>query len=294
MRTLLLLGLLVVAHSAAAAPTSWRADREGWSAQFPDGWIVRDNGGVVFAGHSSEAGLLVVRFEAGGTLDSATAAAARGISADGAELRLRAPPRRVPLKAHGAGVQPTAVAAEFDGFGADGTPLSASALAVAGPRGAVTVLGVTSPAQLGALMTRVLAVASSVAFFAPAAPQATAGGGAGAGALRGSLCAYSGGSSMSTTTRANFDGAGHVGLGSESALGGSLVDSGGNETGRYVGGTGNQYDASSGTYRIVGDVVEVQWGGGEVTRCTVNMRQASGQITELQCDGRLFAAGLCE
>lgn len=293
MRALVLLGVVLAVQSAVAAPTSWRVDRDGWSAQFPDGWIVRDNGGVVVAGHNSEAGLLVVRFEAGATLESVSATAARGISSDGAELRLRAPPRQVPLRARGAGVLPTAVAAEFDGVAADGTPLSASALAVAGPRGAVTVLGVTSPAQLGALMTRVLAVASSVAFFAPA-PQATAAGGS-AGALRGSLCAYSGGSSMSTTTRAHFDGAGHVSLGSESALGGSLVDSGGNEAGRYVGATGNQYDPSSrGTYRIVGDTVEVQWGSGEVTRCTVNMRQANGQMTELQCDGRLFASGLCE
>lgn len=261
--------LVLAAFVALAPPGSvFRAAAEGWSAQFPAGWMSRAENGVVVAGHNTEAGLLVLRFELGATRDTLAANAAQGIAADGAVLALRAPARTITLKAHGAGADAAAVAAEFDGFAADGSVLAASAIGVVGKAGAVTVLGVTSPQQLPALTARILAVASSVAFFAPkrapaAAPAAAASGAV--GALRGALCAYSGGSTMSTTTRANFDGAGHVSLGSESAMGGTLSDQGGNQTGWYAGNNGNQYDpSSSGTYSVRGDTVE--WRGHRVQR----------------------------
>lgn len=142
------------------------------------------------------------------------------------------------------------------------------------------------------LTRHILAVATSVSFFAPKAPPAVST--TNAGALRGSLCSWSGGSTYSSTTRANFDGAGHVSLGGESAIGGNLTDSGGNEVGRYVGGVGNQYDPSStGTYEIKGDSVIVRWPNGEVTQCTVNMRQPNGAITEVMCGKKLFGSALC-
>jgi hypothetical protein len=204
--------LVLAAFVALAPPGSvFRAAAEGWSAQFPAGWMSRAENGVVVAGHNTEAGLLVLRFELGATRETLAANAAQGIAADGAVLALRAPARTITHKAHGAGADAAAVAAEFDGFAADGSVLAASAIGVVGKAGAVTVLGVTSPQHLPALTARILAVASSVAFFAPkrapaAAPAAAASGAV--GALRGALCAYSGGSTMSTTTRANFVGAG--------------------------------------------------------------------------------------
>jgi hypothetical protein len=38
----------------------------------------------------------------------------------------------------------------------------------------------------------------------------------------------------------------------------------------------------------------IRWGDGATTTCTIHMRQTSGQITELMCDGTLYGAALCE
>lgn len=292
MRTafLALLTLLASATAVAQQPLTgtYKSDELGLSVTMPKGWKFVVQGDSLLAGHDTEAGLLVVSWDAGATVASLKESALAGFEQDGFSTRAKGPAKILTLGKN------KAVAADFEGMAVDGTPVAAAAIGVVGPRGAVNVLGITDVAHIAGLKKRVDQVAKSVRFTTPKQP-AVAAGGKGAGALRGSLCSYSGGSVMSRTSRANFDGAGHVSLGSEVAIGGSLSDQYGNETGRYVGGGGNQYAPSDGgTYSIRGDRVDIRWGDGSSTACKVNMRQSSGAITELMCDGKLYATGLCE
>lgn len=254
---------------------------EGWSVRAPASWKFGEKAGRVLFGSDTEAGLIVAWFDAGGTYQQLQQVAAQGINEDGFVLSPTGAAQPVQTSGgKGLGV-------DLQGTGQDGQPIVARAVGVAGPRGTVAVLGITTPQQIAQLRPKVDSMAKSVAFFKPTIP-------AGAQFLRGALCSYSGGSTASWTRRVNFDGRGHCSSGSEMAFGGQFTDQGGNNTGFYTGASGNQYAANAGgTYSVNGNVVTVNLDGTTYT-CTVNMRQNDGRITELMCGGKLFGAGLCE
>lgn len=281
-----ILALVVMAFLAAPAfaqearTGTFRSDA-GWAVTLPGGWKYVERGGTVVAGHDVEPGMILVAFEPGATEETLRTTVRDGLPLEGVLFRARGPGRRAAGSA--------LFAADFDGVADDGTPLVAITASTLHGSGAVTVVGLTTKAQEKTLRPRVEQTARTVTF----AKAPTAGGDL--GALRGALCAYKGGSVASSTTRATFDGRGRVSLGSETAFGGSLTDQYGDDVARYGGSSGNQYaPTSGGTYRVEGQRVVIRWGDGTTTTCTIHMRQTSGQITELMCDGTLYGSGLCE
>jgi hypothetical protein len=255
----------------------------GWAVTLPQGWKYVERGGTLVAGHDVEPGMLLVAFEPGATEETLRAVVRDGMPLEGVLFYARGPGRRPAGSA--------VFAADFDGVADDGTPLVAITASTLHGSGVVTVVGLTTKAQEKTLRPRIEQTARTVTF----AKVSTTTAGGDVGALRGALCAYRGGSVASSTTRATFDGRGRVSLGSETAFGGSLTDQYGDEVARYGGGSGNQYaPTSGGRYRVEGQRVVIQWGDGTTTTCAIHMRQTSGQITELMCDGTLYASGLCE
>lgn len=280
--TLVVLGLLATAASAQEVRTGTFKSDAGWAVTLPAGWKFVERGGTLVAGHDVEPGMLLVAFEPGATEASVQQAVREGLPLEGVLFRARGPARLVP------GTK--LLRADFDGVADDGAALVAVTMASVSSTGAVTVVGLTTKAQEKALQPRVEQTARAIT-FAKVAPVA----GGDVGALRGALCASRGGSVASSTTRATFDGRGRVTLGSETVFGGSLTDQYGDDVARYGGGTGNQYaPTSGGTYRVEGQRVVIRWADGATTTCTIHMRQTSGQITELMCDGTLYGAALCE
>jgi hypothetical protein len=162
--------------------------------------------------------------------------------------------------------------------------VTARAVGVVGQRGTVAVLGLTTAEKFKRLRPRVDELAKSARFFAPKV-------GAGAHLLRGLLCSHSGGSIASWSRRLSFDGKGRVSTGSEMVAGGNFNDQSGNTTGSW--GAGSNSGGGSGTYSVQGNQVTLRLGSGART-CQVHFRQGNGAITELMCDGQLYAGGLCD
>lgn len=262
----------------AADGAAYRSDAEGWSLRAPAKWRYKVDGQRLVLGSDTEAGMLVATYGAGTTFEELQQGATEGFTDSGLVLRPSGAPQALAVPGG------RAVAVDMDTTGQDGTALRVRAAGVAGPAGAVVVLGITTPQKFSGLRPRVDQVLKSVAFFQPKVP-------AGANLLWGTLCSYSGGSVASWTRRLTFDGKGHVAYGSETVAGGRFTDSAGAVTGAWGG--GGQGEGSSGTYVVSGNTVTVRIGG-ETYACGVNMRQNSGRITELTCAGRLYAGALCE
>jgi hypothetical protein len=108
--------------------------------------------------------------------------------------------------------------------------------------------------------------------------------------LQGTLCSWSGSSSgygnssYSSSTRVYFDGQGNFSYSSESSFSG--------DAGIAYG--GNQGAGNGGTYRVVGNQVQLQFNDGTTGVAQINMQQDDGRITELMYEGTLYATGLCE
>ncbi len=106
--------------------------------------------------------------------------------------------------------------------------------------------------------------------------------------LYGTFCSYSssgysGSSSYSTSEHVTFDGHGHYTYGSQSSY------SGGGDG--YAGGDGGY----TGTYRVVGNKgVILTASDGSQYRVAIHFVQQSGEITELQYDGTMYAKSLCD
>jgi hypothetical protein len=113
-------------------------------------------------------------------------------------------------------------------------------------------------------------------------------GGGNAHLLQGMFCHWSGssssysGSSYSHSLRVSFDGQGHFTTGSEASFD--------NPSGLGYGSGGG----SGGTYRVVGDQVQLNFGDGSTGVATVYNRAGDGTISELMYDGDLYAPQLCE
>ncbi|MEW5742155.1 MAG: hypothetical protein AB1938_24785 [Myxococcota bacterium] len=265
----------------AATGGVYKDEGGGWSVRAPANWKFGEKAGRVLFGSDTEAGLIVAWYAPGTTFEQMQQIAAQGINDSGVVLTPVSAPQSVSAPAG------KAIAVDLTGTSQDGQPIQARAVGVAGPQGAVAVLGITSPQQFKGLRPKVDAMAKSVGFFTPKV-------GAGAHLLRGTLCNYSGGSVASWSKRVTFDGRGHASAGSEMAFGGQFHDQGGNNTGWYVGQSGNMNeDSSGGTYTVSGNTVTVRLGG-ETIVCSVHHRQQNGAISELMCDGKLYGAGLCE
>ncbi len=108
--------------------------------------------------------------------------------------------------------------------------------------------------------------------------------------LQGTLCSWSGSSSgygsssYSRSTRVYFDGQGNFSYSSEASFSG--------DAGIAYG--GDQGSGQSGTYRVVGNQVHLQFNDGTSGIAQINMQQDDGRITELMYEGTLYATGLCE
>lgn len=103
--------------------------------------------------------------------------------------------------------------------------------------------------------------------------------------LQGTLC-YVGGSSDSYSSYSdrkwiNFDGQGSFTYGSESSFSSDAGSSYGNGA------------EESGTYRVVGDNIYVNFNDGTSLTATVNLRQDDGRITEIYVGSNFYATGLC-
>ncbi|MCB9686449.1 MAG: hypothetical protein H6738_08900 [Alphaproteobacteria bacterium] len=273
---MILTGLLATA--LAADPI--RSSTDGFSVTPPQGWKAAQQPGVWLLGSETEAGLMTVSYTAGLGVDALRQQAAAGLQEDGLMLVVTSAPQQRTVAGH------PAIVADYQGLAADGTPLRAHGVGVVGARGAVVVLGLTTPEQIAGLTGRVDATAGTVAFFEPELGKVSL--------LAGTLCSYSGGSSFSSTQRMSFDGKGSVAWGSELVGGGDIKDSLGDTTASWSVISGNQNQTTSvGTYAIQGDEVRISWPDGTGQTCTVHFRQGDGRITELMCGGKLYGAPLC-
>jgi len=266
---------------ASATGKKFRSELDGYELKAPKNWKLAEQAGRILLGSDTEPGLIVAWYVPGMTFEQMQKISAQGLNQEGVLLAPQGSASGLKVKAG------QALAVDLAGTSKDNIKLQAHAVGIAGERGAIAILGVTTPAQFDALWPKVQQVAASVAFFKPRA-------GSGTQLLRGALCNWSGGSVASSTRRMTFDGQGRVGWGSEFAAGGNFVDSGGNNTGNWGAIGGNQYAASSvGTYSVEGNRVLIRWPS-EVNDCVVNFRQTGGRITEIKCGDRLYGAGLCE
>jgi hypothetical protein len=106
--------------------------------------------------------------------------------------------------------------------------------------------------------------------------------------LQGRLCSHSGSSSSSSsysrTGWAHFDGRGNFTYGSEASFSSGA--------GLYHSGGGNA--DGGGTYRVMGNQIQLMFSDGTTGLAKVVMQQNNGRITEVMYEGTLYAVGLCQ
>lgn len=109
------------------------------------------------------------------------------------------------------------------------------------------------------------------------------------GKLIGSFCHYSSSSGMSssysTTKSLFFDGKGNFSYGSESAYSG--------DNGIYANPAGNERNFS-GTYKVIGNKITLNFFDGYNYDLKISFIQQSGEITEIEYDGTVYAKSLCD
>lgn len=287
---LFLLALPLTAGGQASANGAlYKSDGEGWQIQPPKAWKHALTNGKLMIGSDTEAGLMLAWLQPGLTYEQAAEYAKQPYQEEGLVLM----PGAAKPFATKAG---KAFVVEYTGTAMDGQTVKSRSISIAGAKGVIYAVAVTTEPQFAALSKRVDEMAKTATFFTPKAGAVGAGGGGGAGVslIQGAMCAWSSGSSYSSSQKMFFDGKGNVSWGSEMAFGGSIKDGGGNETATYSGYTGNQNESSSmGRYSVQGDAVNIQWGDGTTMACTVHHRN-SGRVAELMCGKKLFGGGLCE
>lgn len=144
--------------TTAATGAEYRDELDGWSVRTPDHWKYAVKGTTVIFGSDTEAGAIFVTFGRGWSYEQMDKGATAYIQQIGAQQI----GRTQPFKAKAG----KAIVVELGGTTAQG-PLHGRAIGVAGPRGAVTVLGVTTPEKIDGLRKRVDQIALSAAFFEP-------------------------------------------------------------------------------------------------------------------------------
>ncbi len=271
--------------AVTASGAAHRAEAEGWEIKTPQNWKFAVQGPRVLFGSDTEAGLIVVWFTPGATFEQVQQTAAQPYVENGLTLTPTGAPK--PFGTKGG----KAVVVDTQGMAADGSTIVSHGIGIAGPNGAVAIVGLTLPDKLKALSARVDEMGRSVSFFTPKVA-------AGASLLSGAMCSWSGssstGSSMSNTQRMVFDGKGNVGHGSETTFSGTTGSVGDANRTDYSGAAGNQFANSSvGRYTVSGNQVQIQWQG-NVQDCTVHNRGNGGRITELMCGKKLWGGALCE
>lgn len=276
-----LLSFLAAPASAqlSAPGAAYKSDAEGWQLTAPKAWKHGLKDGKLLIASDTEAGLMVAWFQAGATYEQVQQLATQPYQEPGLYLE---PSGSKPF-ATKAG---KAISVDYAGQGGDGTPLRSRAIAIVGAKGTVYVAGFTTEPQFAGLAKRVEELARSVSFFAPKVA-------AGVGLLQGSMCAYSGGSSYSSTQKVSFDGRGQASWGSEMVFGGDIKNSQGDTTASYGGWSGNANQPSDrGTYTVAGDQITIRWGDGSVMSCVAHHR-VGGKITEMMCGKKLYGGALC-
>lgn len=144
--------------TTAATGAEYRDELDGWSVRTPDQWKYAVKGTTVIFGSDTEAGAIFVTFGRGWTYEQMDQGATAYIQQIGAQQI----GRTQPFKAKAG----KAIVVELGGTTAQGR-LHGRAIGVAGPRGAVTVLGVTTPEKIDGLRRRVDQIALSAKFFEP-------------------------------------------------------------------------------------------------------------------------------
>jgi len=280
---LLALAIPFIAGGQSAPGALYKSDGEGWQIQPPKTWKHAVKDGKLMIGSDTEAGLLLAWFQAGLTYEQAQEYAKQPYQESGLVLM---PGKAAPFTTKAG----KAFAVDYSGKAMDGSMIKSRTIAIAGAKGVIYVAGVTTEPQYAALSKKTDEMAKTVTFFTPK----VAAGGAGASLIKGPMCAWSGSSGYSSSSKMFFDGKGYVSWGSESSFSGSIKDGGGNETASYSGYGGNQNMPSDvGAYTVNGDAVNIRWGDGTVQNCTVHHRN-SGVIAELMCGKKLYGRGLCE
>jgi hypothetical protein len=138
--------------------------KAAWGATFqvPGGWKAGEKDGSVLMGSDTEAGLIIVRFFPTATREGALAEFNKGVHEGGVDAAPVGPAGDFSAKG-GKGI-----AGELSGADQQGNALKIRTVAVFTPHGgALSVSGLTSPAQYATLKARTDAVAASATFKKP-------------------------------------------------------------------------------------------------------------------------------
>jgi len=155
--------------SAAPAAAGGRGSgytHDEWGVTFdvPPAWKVGQREGLLLLGSDTEAGLMIIRFGRGTSLEQLVKDYGEGMSEDGVMLMPAKPAQEFPAGRN------RGMAGELAGTGQDGSRLRGRIIAVASPYGdAAVVFGLTTEEKYQGLRSRVETLASSLSFARPKA-----------------------------------------------------------------------------------------------------------------------------
>ncbi len=234
-----------VAIAAAGTPLGSAGD--GWTLAAPDGWRAEGGGTSWVLSREGDPGVVVVTYTHGATWADLQAQAATPMQDAGMVL--------APVSAPVLSTTRRAVAADYQGRTADGAPVAAHAVGVAGAAGGLVVLGLGPSAGAATLARTVDALAEAVVWTTPdRGPVAS---------VRGDLC---GGLAL---VRMTFDGAGRVVTTSPATPEGAAA-----------------------SYLVSGDDLVVRYPDGAERRCVITRRDA-GAVVAVDCGGKPWTAAQC-
>lgn len=276
---------------AAAGPVH-RVDHEGWQVHTPARWKYQVKGNRVLFGSDSEAGFIVVWFAPSLTYEQMESQAAAGAAQLG--MALAGPPISEKMKGG------RALVTEVTGTAPDGRKVRGRAIGVAGPAGAVAIVGLATPEKFATLRGRVDSLARSVAFFKPKRSPAMS-------YLTGAWWHYHGvdssagghysGSSYERTIVLCTDGSFHdsdasdISINTETKAASGSTDAWGNQIESIVGSANsNRSGSGAGRWVAVGNdtngSLELQFANGNLERHAYVFKKPGGGDIEL--DGRWY------
>jgi len=256
-------GAVPAPTGAPATGLAITAKLEGWSVRTPRAWVHGNKDGNDFFVSKTEAGIILLRFYAGVTLDQAATAVGQQIAQLGATTL---------------GTRTTSLAAgkalivELEGTYNGGT-VRGRAIGVAGPAGMLVALGVATPDKFGRMRASVDSLAMSARFFKPDRGPVNV--------VNGCFRRSSGSSHVYVETSFYFDGAGHFRTdGNVSAF---TTDTGGKLDG---GGASLISKDKTGSYFVHSGNVTLLWDNG--SRATYALHFGNGAVDALTSGNRWF------
>ena len=187
---LLALAIPFIAGGQSAPGAVYKSDGEGWQIQPPKTWKHAVKDGKLMIGSDTETGLMLAWFQVGLTYEQAQEYAKQPYQESGLVLM---PSKATPF-ATKAG---KAFAVDYSGKAMDGSMIKSRSITIAGAKGVIYVAGVTTEPQFAALSKKTDEMAKTVTFFTPK----VAAGGAGASLIKGPMCAWSGSSGYSSSSK---------------------------------------------------------------------------------------------